>query len=551
MNNWKEMLVQGTACYFILLFGYAAWSKYGDFENFQVQLAQSPLLSAYAGYVSHAVIGVEFLIVALLVFEQSRRVGLYCSLGLMTAFTVYIFLILNFSDFVPCSCGGILEELGWTEHLIFNLASTALAAVTLFVSAPLVVKVPFTETLLFYRCGQSRVKQRIKNILVRRKLYRGRGRFPKLLKLHPVPAHRAAAVMAGIVFISGGFVVLLFLSSEHIIKKENNFTRRYLPHAATETARLNLKVNSYYFAGFAKGYVYLGNTSSPLRLRSLNLFLTKQDSLSLSAKDTATLAVVPRVQVHETGIYLYDGSTPIMYRSTGNSGVLQLISRNQAYFDQIAVIDSSRFAVRSIAGVPNAFVLGLLETGADKQIVLYDKVLQKNPRNLFENDGQLLRDDITGDILYVYSYRNTYVVMKEDFQEVREYRTIVPAPTQGIRARKMDNGEKRMEHPPPRTHLKATVHRSVLFIPSLISGRFESNSLQGNSTTIIDLYSTKEQLYVGSFYLYNVPKRKVREISVSGDRLLVLAGSDIISYHLSEAIIKHFRTGEAENLNQE
>jgi len=38
----------------------------------------------------------------------------------MTAFTVYIFLILNYSPFVPCSCGGVLEDLGWWEHLWFN-----------------------------------------------------------------------------------------------------------------------------------------------------------------------------------------------------------------------------------------------------------------------------------------------------------------------------------------------------------------------------------------------------------------------------------------------
>ncbi|MEG0917288.1 MAG: hypothetical protein RSF68_09775, partial [Myroides sp.] len=36
------------------------------------------------------------------------------------AFTVYIFLILNYSPFVPCSCGGVLEDLGWWEHLWFN-----------------------------------------------------------------------------------------------------------------------------------------------------------------------------------------------------------------------------------------------------------------------------------------------------------------------------------------------------------------------------------------------------------------------------------------------
>lgn len=38
----------------------------------------------------------------------------------MTMFTAYIISILNFASYVPCSCGGVLEKLSWSEHLIFN-----------------------------------------------------------------------------------------------------------------------------------------------------------------------------------------------------------------------------------------------------------------------------------------------------------------------------------------------------------------------------------------------------------------------------------------------
>lgn len=56
--------IQTLICYlFIILFIYAAVSKLMDFENFQIQLAQSPLLSAYPGFVSYAVIIVEIVIV--------------------------------------------------------------------------------------------------------------------------------------------------------------------------------------------------------------------------------------------------------------------------------------------------------------------------------------------------------------------------------------------------------------------------------------------------------------------------------------------------------
>nr|WP_281682026.1 MauE/DoxX family redox-associated membrane protein [Zunongwangia profunda] len=39
----------------------------------------------------------------------------------MIVFTIYIWYTLNYSDYIPCSCGGIISDLNWTEHLIFNL----------------------------------------------------------------------------------------------------------------------------------------------------------------------------------------------------------------------------------------------------------------------------------------------------------------------------------------------------------------------------------------------------------------------------------------------
>lgn len=116
-NGFLEMV-----CFlYIILFTYAAISKLIDFENFQTQLSQSPLLSAYAASISFLVIIAELELVLALSLRVSRIKALYLSVGLMTVFTTYIILILNFSSFIPCSCGGILEKLGWTEHMIFNL----------------------------------------------------------------------------------------------------------------------------------------------------------------------------------------------------------------------------------------------------------------------------------------------------------------------------------------------------------------------------------------------------------------------------------------------
>jgi hypothetical protein len=36
------------------------------------------------------------------------------------AFTVYIIVLMNIADHLPCSCGGVLAELSWGEHIVFN-----------------------------------------------------------------------------------------------------------------------------------------------------------------------------------------------------------------------------------------------------------------------------------------------------------------------------------------------------------------------------------------------------------------------------------------------
>jgi uncharacterized membrane protein YphA (DoxX/SURF4 family) len=71
----------------------------------------------------------ELLICTALVIKRLQFIALYASFGIMVMFTVYIIIILNFSSYIPCSCGGILENMSWRQHLIFNLCFTALAAV--------------------------------------------------------------------------------------------------------------------------------------------------------------------------------------------------------------------------------------------------------------------------------------------------------------------------------------------------------------------------------------------------------------------------------------
>lgn len=131
MKKVKTRVVEFISYFFILLFCYASISKLMDFENFQVQISESPLLSAYTGFLPFAIIILELIIAGLLCYQKTRNIGLIGSFVLMLIFTGYIFYIMQTSENLPCSCGGILEKMSWHQHLYFNIGCVVLSVIAL------------------------------------------------------------------------------------------------------------------------------------------------------------------------------------------------------------------------------------------------------------------------------------------------------------------------------------------------------------------------------------------------------------------------------------
>lgn len=115
----------------VVLFLYAALSKLFDYERFYIQVNQSPLLTGLT-WIPWLTIGVELLACILLIVPRLRVVGYFLSLGLMSAFTVYIVAVLKYSPFIPCSCGGILEDMDWNQHLLFNVSFVVVATIAIW-----------------------------------------------------------------------------------------------------------------------------------------------------------------------------------------------------------------------------------------------------------------------------------------------------------------------------------------------------------------------------------------------------------------------------------
>ncbi len=125
----RKLFIEITVALLVILFLHTAISKFLDFKGFVFDLNNQPFPNSFTPYMAWIIPLTEIAIVGCLLFENSRLVGLYASLFLMTMFTVYTSLVLlNFFDYVPCSCGGVVKYLNWTQHFFFNFFFVVITA---------------------------------------------------------------------------------------------------------------------------------------------------------------------------------------------------------------------------------------------------------------------------------------------------------------------------------------------------------------------------------------------------------------------------------------
>ncbi len=118
----------------ILLFAYAAISKLIAYPKFIIQLGLSPLLPSYITSIAWSIPLIELALVVVLISQVYFRFALIASAGLLFVFTLYIIGILTIADHIPCSCGGVLDSLSWTGHLLFNIGFLTLTLIAIVTS---------------------------------------------------------------------------------------------------------------------------------------------------------------------------------------------------------------------------------------------------------------------------------------------------------------------------------------------------------------------------------------------------------------------------------
>lgn len=499
-SNIKSATLEIICLLYVFLFVYAAISKVLDFQNFRVQLGQSPLLSAFADWISLLVPATELVICILLIVPKFRFVGLFASYGLMVMFTAYIFIVLHYTTFVPCSCGGVLEKLNWTEHLIFNCIFIAMAALALFL----------------YKSIDRERKDKVKS---------------KTLYL----------IFFITTFCGILMVMVLFFLSENIVQYHNRLIRRF-PHTPVKIAyNQDLRFNSYYIAGVDNNRVYLGNATAPLLLTALDMRLGQVEKkvIDLDRKDLPFQDV--KIIVNPPYFFVVDGRIPCVYSGTIKDWKAKIRKKGGEYFTTAEAIDSTAIAVRTHSAINGESILGVINLSDTTKTILNPKILEKQFDGVFDTDGQLLYSSGLKRIVFLYAYRNQFTVadhnLKIDFRG-NTIDTITHAKLSIVKLEK--HQQRKFSKPPLFVNKSSAVYNDLLFVNSAIPGRYEEVDIW-KSSSIIDVYDIVKNRYLFSFCIYDIKGKKVRNFVVYDNKLFALIGSHIVRYDLDEKLINKYK----------
>lgn len=485
---------------YIFLFVYAAVSKLMDFEKFQIQIGQSPLLSAFAGTVSVFVPSFELLIVILLSIPKYRFVALFSSFILMLLFTAYIIFILYFSTNTPCSCGGVLENMGWGEHLIFNLIFISLA---------------FLAVMLYDRSEL------------------------KIWTTFKQPFYLSIAFVLSVVF-SVLTIFGLYLWSERIIHQRNNFIRRFDSHAQPESKKIDLQVNSYYFSGSSGSNLYLGNRTAPLTLTIIDTTLLVQNIDYIKLDRTNFNYHSLQLKILNDNFFLTDGTVPCIYQGKISNWKGKLWVGKINPFTLALPLGQDSLAIRITSPSSAANILGLYTYNDKLQLHVNQNLLEKQIDGIFDTDGMLLSDTDFGNLIYVYYYRNEYILFDKNLKKISIGHTIDTVSRAQLSVATLSK-ETKMSTLPLVVNKLATVSKNLLFIYSERIGKYEDKQMLDHAG-IVDVYDLYAGKYISSIYVYHVKGKKMAALTVYGAKLYTLSGNFLTVMELDKTITNHYRT---------
>ncbi|WP_148044228.1 hypothetical protein [Sinomicrobium pectinilyticum] len=327
-------------------------------------------------------------------------------------------------------------------------------------------------------------------------------------------------------------VLGLYAVSDKLTHEHNSFHRSFPPHPIIRAGGIDLKYNSYYIAGTDSNRVYLSNLTAPLHLLSVNLpdLDTTHIRLSIEDPENTKFRRNTKVEVLPPYFYITDGVTPRLLRGKIGEWHARRFMYDSAFFSVAIPIGPKSFALRSTSSKTREHVLGK-ETNKSPHVKLVPGLLEKQVDGIFCTDGMLHYNRELSQLIYLYHYRNQYIVTDTSLNLLYRRNTIDTNSRAKIKTATITSeNSKTMATPPLMVNKRSATYGDRLLVHSDLMAKNESKKAFSKAS-VIDVYHLKRGKYEMSFYIYPYNELKLTNFEITNKNLIALHGQYLVVYN--------------------
>lgn len=311
------------------------------------------------------------------------------------------------------------------------------------------------------------------------------------------------------------------------------FTRNLVPSPLVSSKVHDLGHRSCYIAGVSNNHIYLGNYATPLQMLVFNPTMEKSRDMCITLPSVTSWHGPINIKVDSPYFHIFNGLEPFVYRGLLTRDTSTELAKNDSIFFKAAVpLDGDSYAFKAESAINHEDII-VKRNLTKKQLSIHENLLEKQIDGSFCTDGMLHYSRTIGSIVYVYFYRNQFIVSDTAFSQIVRINTIDTIHRARINVGSLNNGRtKTMTIPPFIVNKRSSVFGNLLFIQSNVRANNEMPLVFKNNP-VIDVYNLQSKQYISSFYLPQYDGILMDSFLVSGSTLVALYDHYLVVYKLN------------------
>lgn len=331
-------------------------------------------------------------------------------------------------------------------------------------------------------------------------------------------------LLSGYLFVIGvSIVVFLWLCLSDASEQFYDFERNESGILSLKK-RWALSEQSHSIAGVNQTSVYLGDIHKPNLLIEVSL----QDSVLLEhVIDVGEELSSSSITIDSGSFFVIDYLSFRLFRGTLEAMRGKLCNYDRSFFAEAIPIHARTVVKRCVDSTTRTYTLARQIEG--EQIEVASGILERQIDGLFCTDGMTLYNKQLNLLVYIYYYRNQFIVLDTTLRVLAKANTIDPIDRAQIDVRQIRKERSIvLASPPFLVNRYSHTFDNLLFVHSKIKSRNDYQLLRTHS--VIDIYELPTGLYRFSIYVPNFKGHPVKEFIVSKNLIVALQGDYLALY---------------------